>query len=34
VLAFRRGDQRLPARRAVVARLVRELSHRPTEVAR
>lgn len=34
VLALRRGDQRLPMRRAVVARLVRELSRRPTEVAR
>ena len=34
VLALRRGDQRLPARRAVVARLVRELARRPTEVAR
>ncbi len=34
VLALRRGDERLPTRRAVVARLVRELSRRPTEVAR
>jgi len=32
-LAFRRGDHRLQTRRAVVARLVRELSRRPTEVA-
>jgi GT2 family glycosyltransferase len=33
VLALRRGDHRLRTRRAVVARLVRELSRRPTEVA-
>jgi GT2 family glycosyltransferase len=33
VLALRRGDHRLQTRRAVVARLIRELSRRPTEVA-
>jgi hypothetical protein len=33
-LALRRGDERLHVRRAVVVRLVRELSRRPTEVAR
>jgi GT2 family glycosyltransferase len=33
LLALRRGDERLRTRRAVVARLVRELSRRPTEVA-
>jgi GT2 family glycosyltransferase len=33
LLALRRGDDRLRTRRAVVARLVRELSRRPTEVA-
>jgi GT2 family glycosyltransferase len=31
-LALRRGDRRLQARRAIVARLVRELSRRPTRV--
>ncbi|MGZ4335216.1 MAG: glycosyltransferase family 2 protein [Gaiellaceae bacterium] len=32
-LALRRGDHRLQTRRAVVARLLRELSRRPTEIA-